>query len=153
MGVQDGTQFLKPDGHTWCTHSLKSIRKLHPDGDNDPNPFVAVDLSLWVVRALKTDRVCAEFFMEPKVPVKYVSEYVFERLRLLRKNKLEPILVADGQRYPPKSDTNHERYKDRPLHLAELQDAYESTTTTFGEIRAKQKKSHLFPRRYSIPSD
>lgn len=142
MGAKDGAPLLRPSKK--YTHSLSSIRNLHPkDGDD---PLVAVDISILIVRALKTKDVITEFFMEPPVPVKKVIPYIKSRLDLLRNHKFRPILVFDGQRCPAKADETRKRYQNIPAKTETLGRAYSGQTTLSMDDVLKLRKESTFVR-------
>ena len=61
MGVADGTKALKSS--TRVGKSLASIRDQHR------NPVVGIDVSIFMMMALRTKGALEELNMEPKVPV------------------------------------------------------------------------------------
>ena len=109
MGVKEGLTILKCSKNR--THHLKDLRKNHPPY---PNPFVGVDISIWINKALSHKSAIDHFFMEPQVPVTHIIEYVEERLLLLRRYGFEPVFVFDGKRNPAKEVTTSNRYNNIP---------------------------------------
>ena len=99
MGVDDLSPLLRPNKQ--YTTSLKEIRRKHPVDDEKQLILVGIDVSIFIVRAIKTKDALDEMFLEPKVPCQAVAKYVLAYVRLLRKHNLEPILFFDGNRLPP----------------------------------------------------
>ena len=98
MGVKDGALLLRPS--STYTHNLKNIREgLYNDFPKaGPHPKVGVDASIFIVAAISSKGALQELYMEPKVPVYTVSEYVKGYLTLFKEQYFDPILVFDGGR-------------------------------------------------------
>ena len=69
MGVVDGPKLLRPSQK--LTDSLKDIRETvyQTFPKHGPHPIVGIDVSIFIVGAIRTKGALQELFMEPKVPV------------------------------------------------------------------------------------
>ncbi len=143
MGVVDGPALLRP------VHGFTdTLAKIWEDDErfpkNGPDPIVGVDVSVFMVPASKTKGALQEMFMEPKVPVMSVSEYLRLFCLLLKRNKFSPLLVFDGQRSPIKKETTDKRYQHLEDDIKMLENMYRSDIEEgmkLQDIEAQQKKS------------
>jgi len=124
MGVVDGPKMLRP-AHQ-LTDTLKDIRETVNERfpKHGPHPIVGIDVSIFIVPAIRTKGALQELFMEPKVPVMSVAYYVRDFCLLLKKNNFQPILVFDGARNPLKKETNMKRYEHLEEDTKKIEDMY-----------------------------
>ena len=133
MGLKKGRELFSQKSAVSTT--LRKLREKiikEKGADSDYRPFIAIDGEVWARQALanpqKDSKVSCEYHSEPKVPVVSVSTSVVKKLKLLRYNGFEPILVLDGANHPLKDDEHGIRYEKKGKSLEEcntkLQDAY-----------------------------
>ncbi|CAJ1940617.1 unnamed protein product [Cylindrotheca closterium] len=111
MGVKDGAAYCRPS--QGFTHTVKTIctrlNDKFPAG-GPHNPVVGVDISCWLIAApLSTSQLVQQFFMERKVPVTHVVNYVFKHVDLLIRNGFGVLLIFDRASNPTKKATNNDR--------------------------------------------
>ena len=124
MGVVDGPKLLRLSQK--LTDSLKDIRETvyQRFPKHGPHPIVGIDVSIFIVGAIRTKGALQELFMEPKVPVMSVTYYVRDFCLMLKRNNFQPILVFDGARNPLKKETNIKRYQHLEDDIKKLEEMY-----------------------------
>ncbi|CAJ1931079.1 unnamed protein product [Cylindrotheca closterium] len=110
MGVKGGAAYCHPS--QGFTHTVKSIctrlnGKFPAGGPH--NPVVSVDLLCWLIAALQHKPAVQQFFMERKVPVTHIVNYIFEHGGLLIRNGFVVLLIFDGASNPTKKATNNDK--------------------------------------------
>mmetsp|Transcript_27608 Transcript_27608/g.67151 ORF Transcript_27608/g.67151 Transcript_27608/m.67151 type:complete len:106 (-) Transcript_27608:18-335(-) len=89
-------------------------------------PVAAVDVSIYVCKALALTETMNALFMVPPIPVLSVASDVMHIVSKLRENGFEVLLVFDGDQYPPKANTNLKRYRNRPQEVEKLLKLYKT---------------------------
>ena len=119
--------------------------KKHPD---EEYTLAAIDVFVWMYKDLVHKYSLDEFYLDLPIPIVHVIEYCKERVNLLWKFNIQPVVVSNGQHNLTKSNTTSTQYLSHPETLEELDCAYHNPTTLLSTIMKLWKAENLFPKTY-----
>ena len=104
---------------------------------------VAVDISGWLVSAMKTIEAARSYHIKPKIPIKEAVHYVMARHKVIVEHgNIDPCYVFDNCRNPMKANTNRDRTSQVQVALAKLTRLLQTgRMQDLGEIDEERKKS------------
>jgi len=131
MGVQDGAPYCRPSrGMTDTVESIRGTLNQKYPSDGPHLPYAGVDLSGWIVAALKQKQAVQQVFMEPPVPVSSAVDYIRQRADILIKNGFIPLFIFDGATNPAKKNTNDARSAIATKAKEDLEQMYANPNET-----------------------